>query len=85
MRILCAAVLSRGPQNQQTIDQGRKFLSDNRLTVLSVLKKSAGLGGPTGSSNPSIDELAESYMLLISITDFLDVCVLSTQAFAYWY
>ncbi|PVH73843.1 hypothetical protein DL98DRAFT_430549 [Cadophora sp. DSE1049] len=79
MRILCAAVLSRGSQNQQTIDQGRKFLSDNRLTVLSVLKKSAGLGGPTGSSDQSIDELAKSYMLLISVTDFLDVCFMSSR------
>lgn len=74
MRILCAAVLSRGSQNQQTLDQGRKFLSENRLTVLSVLKKSAGLGGSAGFADHSIDELAESYMLLISVTDFLDVC-----------
>ncbi|KAH6723827.1 nucleoporin Nup186/Nup192/Nup205 [Leptodontidium sp. MPI-SDFR-AT-0119] len=72
MRILCAAVLSRGSQNQQTIDQGRKFLSENRLTILSVLKRSAGLGSIGGSSDESVDELAASYMLLISVTDFLD-------------
>ncbi|KAK0123636.1 hypothetical protein ONS95_008651 [Cadophora gregata] len=79
MRILCAAVLSRGSQNLQTIDQGRRFLSDHRLTILSVLKKSAGLGGPAGSSDHSIDELAESYMLLISVTDFLDFEDQTTQ------
>lgn len=77
MRILCAAVLSRGSQNQQTIDQGRRFLAENRLTVLSLLKKSAGLGSIAGSSDQSIDELAASYLLLISVTGFLDVNILS--------
>jgi len=73
MRVICAAVLSRGPQNQQTIDQGRRFLSENRLSVLAALKKSAGLGDSTGVSEQIIDELAELFLLLISMTGFLDV------------
>lgn len=77
VRILCAVIISRGSQNQQTIEQGHKFLSENRLSILSVLKKSAGLGSPVGASAQSIDELAESYMLLISITDFVDVSPLA--------
>ncbi|KAL2075236.1 hypothetical protein VTL71DRAFT_179 [Oculimacula yallundae] len=73
MRILCAAVLSRGSQNQQTLDQGLKFLSENRSTILSVLKISAGLRNADGSSpDEIIDELAASYMLLISVTGFLE-------------
>lgn len=75
MRVICAAVLSRGSQNQQTLEQGRRFLSENRLSILAVLKKSAGLGNTTGISEQSIDELAESFMLLISVTGFLDVSV----------
>jgi nuclear pore complex protein Nup205 len=74
LRIICAAILSRGPQNQQTLEQGRRFLSDNRLAVLAVLKKSAGLGSSVNVSEESIDEVSESFLLLISITGFLDVC-----------
>jgi nuclear pore complex protein Nup205 len=73
MRVICAAVLSRGSQNQQTLEQGRRFLSENRLSILAVLKKSAGLGNTSGISEQSIDELADSFMLLISVTGFLDV------------
>jgi nuclear pore complex protein Nup205 len=73
MRVICAAVLSRGSQNQQTLEQGRRFLSENRLSILAVLKKSAGLGNISGISEQSIDDLAESFMLLMSVTGFLDV------------
>lgn len=71
MRLICAVVLSRGAQNEPTLDHGRTFLLENRLSVLSVLKKSAGIG--TDGSRQSIYDLAESYMLLMSVTGFLDV------------
>jgi nuclear pore complex protein Nup205 len=73
MRVICAAVLSRGAQNHQTLEQGRRFLSENRLSVLAILKRSAGLNNSSDGSQQSIDELAESFLLLISITGFLDV------------
>jgi nuclear pore complex protein Nup205 len=73
MRVICAAVLSRGSQNQQTLEHGRRFLSENRLSILAVLKKSAGLGNTTGVSQQSVDDLADSYMLLMSVTGFMDV------------
>ena len=72
-RVVCTVILSRGPQNQQTLDQGRRFLTDNRLSVLTVLKKSAGLGVGTDTSMKRIEELADSYMLLMSVTGFIDV------------
>jgi nuclear pore complex protein Nup205 len=72
MRVICAAVLSRGSQNQQTLEQGRKFLSENRLSILAVLKKSAGLGNTSGISQQSIDDLGDSFMLLMSVTCFLE-------------
>ncbi|KAI9052231.1 hypothetical protein LZ554_003588 [Drepanopeziza brunnea f. sp. 'monogermtubi'] len=72
MRILCATILSRGSQNQQTMELGRRFLLENRMSLLAVLKKSAGLGGAVKASNQSIDDLAETYVLLISITNFID-------------
>jgi nuclear pore complex protein Nup205 len=73
MRVICAAVLSRGSQNEQTLEQGRKFLTENRLSIMAVLKKSAGLVGQTDTSKDSVEELAESFMLLMSITGFLEV------------
>lgn len=73
MRVVCAAVLSRGSQNQQTLGQGRKFLAENRLSILAVFKKSAGIGTGSVLSGQIIDELAESFMLLMTITGFLDV------------
>jgi nuclear pore complex protein Nup205 len=74
MRVICAAVLSRGSQNEHTLEQGRKFLMENRLSILAVLKKSAGLGGVNNdTSGQSIAELAESFILLITLTGFLEV------------
>ena len=72
MRVICAAVLSRGSQNEHTLEQGRKFLMENRLSIMVVLKKSAGLGGGQ-TDTPNLDELAESYMLLMTVTGFLEV------------
>lgn len=66
-------VLSRGPQNEQTLEQARRFLAENRLPILAVLKKSAGLGVSTHGSMKSTEELADSYTLLMSVTSFIDV------------
>jgi nuclear pore complex protein Nup205 len=74
-RVICAVVLSRGSQNEQTLDQARKFLAENRLSILAVLKKSAGLGVSTQGSMKSTEELADSYTLLMSVTGFIDVSI----------
>jgi nuclear pore complex protein Nup205 len=76
MRVINAAVLSRGSQNEQTLAQGRKFLSENRLSTLTVFKRSMKLGSVDNIvSDECVEDLAESYMLLISLTGFLDVSV----------
>lgn len=74
MRVINASVLSRGQQNTQVMTQGRKFLSENRLTVTAVLKRSAKLGNVDSHiSDDLVEELADAYVLLISLTKFLDV------------
>jgi len=73
MRIICAALLSRGAQNEQSLEQGRRFLAENRLPILAVLKKSAGLGSGVHVPEGSANELAEAFMLLIAVSGFLDV------------
>lgn len=54
------------------LDLGRRFLTENRLSIMAVLKKSAGIGADADVYK-SIEELAETYMLLMSVTGFLDV------------
>lgn len=78
-RVICAVVLSRGPQNEQTLDQARKFLAENRLSVLTVLKKSAGLAASAHGSMKSTEELADSYTLLMSLSGFIDVSISSSR------
>ena len=78
-KIINAALLSRGEQNEQTLAQGRKFLSENRLSVTTVFKRSAGIRLPDeATADELIDELADSYMLLITLTGFLNVSCPST-------
>ncbi|RKF65646.1 Nucleoporin NUP192 [Golovinomyces cichoracearum] len=72
LRIICATILSRGPQNHQTINQGRKFLATNRPSIFNTLKKSAGLSVKNGISSGTIEELTDLYLFLISYTDFID-------------
>lgn len=76
VRVVCAALLSRGAYNEQSLEQGRRFLIENRLSTLAVLKKSAGVGTELKATKDSITELAESLMVLINVTGYLDVSIL---------
>ncbi|TVY24924.1 Nucleoporin [Lachnellula hyalina] len=71
MRVVCAALLSRGAQNEQSLEQGRRFLTENRLPILAVLKKSAGLVAGVVVSE-QVEDLAESFILLVTFTGFLE-------------
>lgn len=73
MRVINAAVVSRGEQNEQTLTLGRRFLAENRLSVLTVFKRSMNIGAPAAVSNELVDELAASYVLLIALTGFINV------------
>jgi len=74
MQVINAAVVSRGEQNEQTLTLGRRFLAENRLSVMTVFKRSMNIGvNGAISSDGLIDDLAESYMLLITLTGFINV------------
>ena len=74
MRVINAAVVSRGEQNEQTLTLGRRFLAENRLSLLTVFKRSVNIGvNRDVSSDGLVDELAEAYMLLITLTSFINV------------
>lgn len=85
IRVLAAVLVSRGPQNQQTIDQTKQFLAENRTLVVSVFKRQAGIGVGAASVSKSaqddddddmstvVDELVELFVLLMTRTEFIDV------------
>ncbi len=81
MRVVNAAVLSKGSQNEQTRDQARKFVTENRLTFLTVFKRSAKLGGSRDLTldQDLIDELEEAYIFLMQVSGFLEVSISSNM------
>ena len=73
-RVITSVVLSRGAQNAQTIQSAKIFLTENRPLVVSVFKRQAKIGGVSfDDAGVDIEELVELFMLLIAMTDFLDV------------
>lgn len=80
MRVMNAAILSRGQQNEQIMVQGRRFLSENRLSILTAFKRSANLSSSRGRmpAEDTVEELVEAYLIAISTTLFLDVGGLSS-------
>ena len=75
-RIIGAAVLSRGSHN---VVQGRRFLTEHRMLVMHVLKRSAGIGAGRMSRalEERVEELADAFMVLITATEFLEVSKIS--------
>lgn len=77
-QIVGVAIVSRGSHN---ILQGRRFLTDHRMLVMHVLKRSAGIGAGAGAGAGTrdailaghIDDLAEAFMIMITATGFLEV------------
>ena len=74
IRIITSVVLSRGPQNEYTIEQARLFLIENRPSMVGVFKRQAKIGGIANDDlTGDLEELVEFYVLLISLTGFLEV------------
>ncbi|MCJ1358576.1 MAG: hypothetical protein MMC33_008576 [Icmadophila ericetorum] len=78
LRIVTALVLSRGPHNTFTLGQARHFLDENRVVMVAMFKRQARIGsllnGDVGEGvvGDVIAELVENYVLLISLTGFLE-------------
>ncbi|KAI0902476.1 nucleoporin Nup186/Nup192/Nup205 [Annulohypoxylon nitens] len=72
-RIIGAAIVSRGSHN---VVQGRRFLTEHRMLVMHVLKRSAGIGAGTGKTDTllyeRVSDLAEAFMVVITATGFLE-------------
>ncbi|KAL7272150.1 hypothetical protein RUND412_005058 [Rhizina undulata] len=73
MRVVTSCILSRGPQNRQTIEQGRQFLSEARNVAITVFKRHANIGGPRIDITGDLKDLMEMFVLLFSLTDFVEL------------
>lgn len=79
MRVINAVVLSKGQQNMQVMSTARKFLAENRSGILGVFKRDVRIGAESDTGRnvmvdgSLVDELVEAYMVLISISSFLEV------------
>lgn len=77
-RVISSVVLSRGPQNEQTLGQARSFLIESRPLVVAIFKLQAKVGAVTFESmGVNVDEIAELFVLLLTVTEFLDVSISS--------
>ncbi|KAI5816239.1 nucleoporin Nup186/Nup192/Nup205 [Pyronema omphalodes] len=73
MRVVLACILSRGAQNRLSIEMGRRFLEDNKGLLVTVLKRSAGIGGGMEKERKDAKELrrlADVCVLLCGLTGF---------------
>ncbi len=73
IRVINSALLSRGAQNTQTIEQGRKFLQQNRQSVVAIFKRDAKVGTVRDKTSDDLADLVDALILMITTTGFLDV------------
>ncbi|KAL8942978.1 MAG: hypothetical protein Q9216_001334 [Gyalolechia sp. 2 TL-2023] len=73
IRVIASVVMSRGSQNQQTIDQAKLFLSENRPLIVAIFKRQARVGA-AATEDPTVDveEMVELLVLLMTMTAFID-------------
>lgn len=60
-------------QNQQTVDEIRRFLTENRQSMVTLFKRHAKIGSAQTDIPEELDELVKQLVLLITVTDFLAV------------
>ncbi|KAF2835397.1 nuclear pore complex subunit Nup192 [Patellaria atrata CBS 101060] len=72
LQVINSVVLSRGPQNDQTIQQATQFLNENRHTVVAIFKRHARVGGVNNENSGDLSDLVDNFTLLIAATDFLE-------------
>ncbi|KAF1996759.1 hypothetical protein P154DRAFT_472086 [Amniculicola lignicola CBS 123094] len=73
LRVVTAAVISRGLQNEQTIFQAREFLKLNRNCMVSIFKRSVNVGvRRVEGAEEVLEGLVDCFTVLIKVTGFLE-------------
>lgn len=81
VRVVASCILSRGPQNLQTMMQGRQFLAENRNLAVAIFKRHADIGGRRLNKTGDLRELVDVFVLLFTITGFVEVCWIPPSAY----
>ncbi|PYH93691.1 Cullin-domain-containing protein [Aspergillus ellipticus CBS 707.79] len=72
LRVVVAAIFSRGLHNEQMMEQTRAFLAENRQSMVGIFKRFAKIGGAGATDHhDALRNLTKSYMALVTATDFL--------------
>jgi nuclear pore complex protein Nup205 len=75
LRVINAAVIARGRQNDQTVFQAREFLKENRHSMVSIFKRSVNVGaGQHVEAQQDLVDLVDCWTVLVEVTGFLEVC-----------
>lgn len=80
LRIINAAVIARGRQNDQTVFQAREFLKENRHSMVAIFKRSVNIGAMRDTEE-DLSELVDCFTVLVDFTGFLEVCLRSKTPF----
>ncbi|KAJ4290199.1 hypothetical protein N0V90_010414 [Kalmusia sp. IMI 367209] len=75
LRVINAAVLARGRQNDQTIFQAREFLKESRHSMVAIFKRSVNVGAGVGQDGVLVKDLADlvdCFTVLVEVTGFLE-------------
>ncbi|ORY15343.1 nucleoporin Nup186/Nup192/Nup205 [Clohesyomyces aquaticus] len=74
LRVINAAVIARGRQNDQTVFQAREFLKENRHSMVAIFKRSVnvGVGGVNGGVGEDLMDLVDCFTVLVEITGYLE-------------
>jgi nuclear pore complex protein Nup205 len=74
LRVINAAVIARGRQNDQTVFQAREFLKENRHNMVSIFKRSVNVGaGQHVEVEQDLVDLVDCWTVLVEVTGFLEV------------
>ncbi|KAL5443771.1 hypothetical protein PMIN07_002944 [Paraphaeosphaeria minitans] len=75
LRVINAAVLARGRQNDQTVFAAREFLKESRHSMVAIFKRSVNVGvgiGQDGVLIQDLSELVDCFTVLVEVTGFLE-------------
>jgi nuclear pore complex protein Nup205 len=76
LRVVNAAVIARGRQNDQTVFQAREFLKENRHSMVAIFKRSVHVGaGQYAEAEQDVVDLVDCWTVLVEVTGFLEVCI----------
>ncbi|KAH7067601.1 nucleoporin Nup186/Nup192/Nup205 [Paraphoma chrysanthemicola] len=72
LRVINAAVIARGRQNDQTVFQAREFLKENRHSMVAIFKRSVNVGaGQYAEAQHDLVDLVDCWTVLVDVTGFL--------------